>query len=129
MKFGYTIIYVPDVAASLQFFETAFGFKQRFLHDSGDYGELETGETTLAFAHHSLGHTNLPQGYIAADTAPHPLGIEIAFVTPEIATAHLSAIAAGAIELKPPQPKPWGQLVSYLRAPDGTLIELCTPMG
>jgi lactoylglutathione lyase len=37
MKFGYTIIYVPDVAASLQFFETAFGFSQRFLHESRDY--------------------------------------------------------------------------------------------
>jgi catechol 2,3-dioxygenase-like lactoylglutathione lyase family enzyme len=55
MKFGYTIIYVPDVTASLVFFETAFGFPRRFLHESGDYGELETGETTLAFASHELG--------------------------------------------------------------------------
>ena len=31
MHFGYTIIYVPDVAASLQFFETAFGLQRRFL--------------------------------------------------------------------------------------------------
>jgi lactoylglutathione lyase len=50
MKFGYTIIYVPDVTASLVFFEKAFGFTRRFLHESGDYGELETGATTLAFA-------------------------------------------------------------------------------
>ena len=34
MKFGYTIIYVPDVPASLRFFEDAFGFARRFLHES-----------------------------------------------------------------------------------------------
>lgn len=45
MKFGYLIIYVPDVPASLQFFSSAFGLATRFLHESGTYGELETGET------------------------------------------------------------------------------------
>ena len=54
MKFAYTIVYVPDVSASLAFFEKAFGFTRRFLHESGTYGELDTGETTLAFAAHSL---------------------------------------------------------------------------
>lgn len=47
MKFGYTIIYVPNVAESLSFFETTFGLSRRFLHESGDCGELDTGETTL----------------------------------------------------------------------------------
>jgi len=32
----------------------------------------------------------------------------------------------GAIELSAPTQKPWGQIVSYLRTPDGTLVELCT---
>ena len=32
MQFGYTIVYVPNVAASLAFFEQAFGFTRRFLH-------------------------------------------------------------------------------------------------
>ena len=60
MNFGYTIIYVPDVEASLTFIEKAFGFTRRFLHESGAYGELETGETTLAFASHQLGAMNFP---------------------------------------------------------------------
>lgn len=47
MKLGYTIVYVPDVAASLAFFEQAFGIERRFLHESGMYGELDTGATTL----------------------------------------------------------------------------------
>ncbi len=47
MKFGYAIIYVPDVLSSIAFFEAAFGLSRRFLHESGAYGELNTGETIL----------------------------------------------------------------------------------
>jgi catechol 2,3-dioxygenase-like lactoylglutathione lyase family enzyme len=129
MKLGYTIIYVPDVAASLDFFERAFGLARRFLHESGDYGELDTGETTLAFASHILGEQNLAGGFIAANLSPLPLGFEIALVTPTVAAAHTKALAVGAIEIKAPETKPWGQEVSYVRCPDGTLIELCSPMG
>ena len=82
MQFGYTIIYVPDVAASLAFFERAFGFSPRFLHESGTYGELDTGATTLAFANHALGHANFPGGHVAAHSSDKPLGMEIALVTP-----------------------------------------------
>jgi lactoylglutathione lyase len=129
MKFGYTIIYVPDVTASLVFFEKAFGFSHRFLHESGDYGELETGETTLAFASHELGAINLPLGFIAANTSESPLGIEVAFVTTSVAEAHAQALAVGAMEIKAPESKPWGQVVSYVRCPDGTLVELCSPVN
>jgi lactoylglutathione lyase len=128
MKFGYTIIYVADVPASLQFFEQAFGLKTRFLHESG-YGELDTGETTLAFASHELGASNLLEGYVASDSSPKPLGIEIALVTEYVIDAHERALAAGAISLGDPKVKPWGQTVSYVRCPDGTLVELCSPMN
>lgn len=129
MKFGYTIIYVPDVEASLAFFEKAFGLSRRFLHESGDYGELNTGETTLAFAAHDLGAMNLPAGYVAASASKQPLGVEVAFVTPSVGQAYLNAVAAGALSLKEPETKPWGQVVSYVRCPDGTLVELCSPLG
>lgn len=128
MKFGYTIAYVPDVAASLAFYETAFGFKRRFLHESGQYGELETGATTLAFAAHELGDANFPGGHLAASASEKPLGIEIAFTTDDVAGAVGAAIAAGASALYAPEQKPWGQTVAYLRCPAGILIELCTPM-
>lgn len=127
MKVGYTIIYVPDVAKSLSFFEAAFGLKRRFLHESGTYGELETGSTTLSFASHELGETNFPGGHVRANESPMPLGVEIALVTNDVAAAHRQALHSGARELAAPVSKPWGQAVSYVRAPDGTLIELCTP--
>lgn len=127
MKFGYTIIYVSDVAMSLAFFEKAFGLKTRFLHESG-YGELETGETTLAFATHQLGKNNLPTGYVAADSSVQPLGMEIALVTDLVEQSHEQAVLNGALSIAEPTVKPWGQTVSYLRCPDGTLVELCSPI-
>ena len=128
MKLGYTIIYVPNVESSLRFYEQAFGLVRRFLHDSGDYGELSTGETTLAFASHALGEANFPAGHIQASESKLPLGMEIALVTENVAEAHKSALSYGATEMSAPAQKPWGQVVSYVRAPDGTLIELCTPV-
>lgn len=129
MKFAYTIVYVSDVAESLEFFERAFGFSRRFLHESGAYGELETGTTALAFAAHALGSVNFPGGYVAADQSHQPLGMEVGFVTEDVEAAHAKALAAGAVELRCPEVKPWGQVVSYLRCPDGTLVELCTEVA
>lgn len=128
MKLGYTIIYVPDVAASLAFFEKAFGLRRRFLHESGTYGELDTGETTLSFAAHALGDMNFPGGHVHADASPQPLGFEIALVTDDVPSAHRQAIHQGATEMAAPVAKPWGQVVSYVRCPDGVLVELCTPV-
>jgi catechol 2,3-dioxygenase-like lactoylglutathione lyase family enzyme len=58
-----------------------------------------------------------------------PLGVEVALVADDVQAAHARALAHGAVELAPPTQKPWGQTVSYLRSPDGCLIELCTAIG
>jgi lactoylglutathione lyase len=129
MKLGYTIIYVPNVLASIEFYERAFGMQRGFVHEGGDYGELATGETTLSFAAHSSGHINLPAGYVEASGSLKPLGVEIALVTDDVVAAHAKALAVGATELQAPLQKPWGQTVSYLRCPDGSLVELCTQVG
>jgi lactoylglutathione lyase len=84
MKLGYTIIYVPSVESSLQFFNRAFGMQRKFLHESGDYGELNTGETTLSFASHALGKMNFPFGHVRASESTQPLGMEIALVTGDL---------------------------------------------
>lgn len=128
MQFGYTIVYVPSVTEALIFYKEAFGFETRFLHESHQYGELETGTTVLAFASHAMGEMNLDGQYQKADLNMAPLGIELAFVTGDVASAYARAVAAGAIPLKPPVEKPWGQLVAYVRAKEGSLIELCSPV-
>ena len=54
--------------------------------------------------------------------------MEIALVTEDVAKAHAKAIAEGAMSLTEPLLKPWGQTVSYVRCPDGTLVEICSPV-
>lgn len=131
MNFAYTIVYVADVPASLAFFERAFGLKTRFLHESGAYGEVETGAsgTTLAFVDHATARDSVQHDYVAADASSQPLGMEIGFTVDDVPAAFDRAVAAGAKVLAAPVTKPWGQTVAYVRCPDGTLVELCTAMG
>ena len=43
----YVILYVKDVAASRALYSEAFGLPAGFMRESGDYGELTTGDTTF----------------------------------------------------------------------------------
>ena len=129
MNFAYTIVYVADVAASLAFFEAAFGLKTHFLHESGAYGELDTGGTKLAFVDHATAFDSVGCAYVVAGDSAAPLGIEIGLTTDDVGAAYERAVTAGAVALKPPLTKPWGQTVAYVRCPDGSLVDLCTPMG
>ena len=49
MKFAYTILCVENVDHTVTFYEQAFGLEKRFIHESGQYAEMETGVTTLSF--------------------------------------------------------------------------------
>lgn len=131
MNFAYTIVYVPDVAASLTFFDRAFGLPTRFLHESGAYGEVETGTggARLAFVDHATARDSLRQDYVAAHDSARPLGMEIGFTVRDVQAAYDRAVDAGAKPLVSPVAKPWGQVVAYVRCPDGCLVELCTAMG
>lgn len=129
MQFAYTILYVRDVGRSLAFYESAFGLQRRFLHESGLYGELETGNTTLAFAAESLAESNLPGGFQPADPTRPPAASEIGLATADVPQAYERALRAGAVSAATPKTKPWGQMVAYVRDPDGHLVELCTPMS
>ena len=129
VRFGYTIVYVSNVNDALSFFEKAFKMNRKFVTEENDYGELNTGETTLAFATHALGSSNFPGGYISGSASEQPLGTEIALVTSNVDAVHSSALKFGAVELKGPEQKPWGQMVSYVHCPSGILIEICTPVA
>jgi catechol 2,3-dioxygenase-like lactoylglutathione lyase family enzyme len=126
MKLGYTILYVADVAASIDFYENAFGLKRRFIDDSGEYGELDTGETTLSFAAVDLARSNLPYDFRINRPDEPPAGVEVAFITDDVPAAYATAVRAGATPVSEPQTKPWGQTVSYVRDLDGVLVEIAS---
>jgi uncharacterized glyoxalase superfamily protein PhnB len=129
MKLGWVLVYVKDVARAVDFYERAFGLKRRFVHDSGQYAEMETGESTLGFVAEDLARSNLPAGIRPLDPSAPPFGVEIALVTEDVPAAWERATAAGAASTAPPKQKPWGQTVAYVRDPEGMLVELATPMG
>ncbi len=128
-QFRYTILYVKDVSASIAFYEQAFGFERIFVSPENDYGELNTGSTTLSFACLELAHSNLRNGFTESNLANKPFGMEIGITTENVHVTLQQAIAAGATLLEDPKTKPWGQVVAYVRDLDGFLIEICTPMG
>lgn len=127
---GYVILYVNDVAASLAFYEKAFGLSRRFFNDANGkaYGELETGAARLAFASIALAEEHLKQKVTAASPKDAPLGVEVALTTPDVKALFVRAVNAGATAISEPETKPWGQTVAYLRDNSGHLVELCTPM-
>ncbi len=126
MKFGYTILYVADVSKSLAFYDAAFGFKTKFAHDSGEFGELDTGATSLAFCSQQLMTLLQKNPQTASPQAPC---FEIAFTTDDVPTALQRAVAAGATLIEEPKLMPWGQTIAYVSDLDGFLVEICTPVG
>ena len=128
MKYGYTIIYVKSVKETIEFYEKAFGFQQKFVTPENDYGELISGETTIAFASIELGQSNFKKEFVLTNGTEKPFGVEMAFVTENIESDFKKAIEMGASEFEPLTEKPWGQKVGYVRDNNGFLIEICTPI-
>jgi uncharacterized glyoxalase superfamily protein PhnB len=121
---GYVIIYVPDVTRAVDFYQCAFGIRQRFIHESGQYAELETGDTALAFADEAA--TTTCHSFQPNRTDRKAAGAEVAFVVEDVQAAFKKAVANGAIAVVEPVDKPWGQTISYVRDLNGFLVELCT---
>ena len=124
MRFGYAIAYVEDPERTAGFWERAFGLEKRFVHESGQYAEMETGATVLAFASNTLGESNLPGGFRKNDPTEPPAGVEVALVAEDVGDAFRRALDEGATTVAEPRTKPWGQTVAYVRDPDGVLVEI-----
>lgn len=125
MQLGYTILYVQDVRKTIAFYTAAFGLQPKFVHESGDYGELDTGSTSLAFCSHTMLQQMGKHPATADAKAPC---FEIALITEDVAAAMACALAAGAEKIQDPKQMPWGQTVAYVADPNGFLVELCTPV-
>jgi len=126
LKFKYTILYVSSVSDTLKFYEAAFGFEKAMLHESGDYGELNTGDTTLSFSSLSLmADLGKQPGRAKSD---NPI-FEIAFETNDVPAALVKALEAGATLVQDSEQMPWGQTTAYVTDNNGFLVELCTPVS
>ncbi|MFT5434479.1 MAG: lactoylglutathione lyase [Myxococcota bacterium] len=128
MKLGYTIIYVDNVEATIARFETAFGLTRKFVTPEGDYGELLTGETTLSFAEREFGRSHFTDPVTRASFDGTPNRFELGFVTEDVQAAWDTAVASGFVAVVSPIKKSWGQIVGWVRDPEGILVELASAM-
>ncbi|MBX9752698.1 MAG: VOC family protein [Roseococcus sp.] len=124
MKLAWVIRYVPDAVATADFYARAFGLTTRFAAGE-DFIALETGATVLAFCREGfVGGSGMGLDFTPTRPDARPPGEEIAFEVEDVPAAQ--ALGAGGVEVLGPVEKPWGQVVSYLRDPNGALVELCT---
>lgn len=131
VSLGYVIAYVQDVETTLSFYTEAFGLPRRFITPDGDYGELNSGATVLAFASKDLAGTNLDAagGFAALESDGPPPGISITLITDDVVGTVDAAVGAGARRYVDPIDKPWGQTVAYLIDPNGLLVEVATAVA
>jgi lactoylglutathione lyase len=124
-RLGYCALYVVDVIAALDFYERAFGLRRRMV-EPPLYGELETGDTVLAFTERRYA-TELVGDLCMPRPGDPPMSIEVSFVTDDVEGLYRRALDAGAEHLRPPEVKPWGATVAFVRDMDGYLVSICTP--
>lgn len=129
INYAYTILYVEDVAKSIEFYNESFGFETKFATPEYDYAELITGGTTIAFAQHQLAQSNFNAKYQKSHLSNAPLGIELGFVVEDVESALAKALKFGATLIQEAKEKPWGQTVAYIRDNNGFIIEICTEMS
>jgi catechol 2,3-dioxygenase-like lactoylglutathione lyase family enzyme len=130
LQFRASNFFVPDVPATVRFYEEAFGLKLRYMHPNSGYAELETGPTLLAFvSERFIKDAKLLGGTETLPNRPDssPIAAQVAFLTKQINADWQRAVQAGATIVKEPEAKPWGQTAGYLRDINGIIVELCTP--
>lgn len=129
VTFSYTILYVKNISQALSFYKEVFDITAKFIHESNQYAELDTGSTTLAFASESLADFNLPNGYVPHDRETLPLACEIVFTVSDVQGYYKKALETGAKDIAAPKEKPWGQTVAYVQDPNGVLVEIASPLS
>ena len=129
MKLGDTILYVESVEQTLAFHERASGLNRGRVTVALEYGEVQTGDTKLAFAASSFvkAPTSLP--FTAASPAEAAPPMELGLVTGTVEQDCERGLAAGAVLVKQAERKPWGQRLGCLRGNKGLLAERCAPIA
>ena len=82
-KLGWVIVYVPDVEAAIGFYEKAFGLERRFVAPDASFGELNTGETRLAFASEQQAESNFEGGFQRPSAQPFNIELALVFDDPD----------------------------------------------
>ncbi|KAL1090686.1 hypothetical protein V6Z11_D07G106700 [Gossypium hirsutum] len=107
--FGYTVVYVKNVAKSVDFYAKASGYNVHRLYES---------HSTIAFTpKHQLETDKLTGAVPRSDRERPPMGL--CFVYSHVDTAYKRAVS-----VSQPENKEWGQRVGYVRDIDGITVRM-----
>jgi len=116
----YVVLLVEDVDRALDFYCGVLGLPLG--HRSGPYAQLETGVTRVAL--YQRGAMAETLGRELESPSPDAPAFELGFKVDDCDAVYNELVAAGANPAVPPSDRPWGQRTSYVRDPDGHLVEL-----
>lgn len=125
MKLNYIIFYVSDAMATYKFYENAFGIKTKFIHESKQYVEMETGTTVLGFANNDFIKNTFLIDFQENSVKNKPAGLQISLTVDNVRESLEKAVSAGAILVSEPKIMPWDFEVAFVKDTNGILIELC----
>jgi len=122
-----TILAVRDLGRAAAFYRAAFGWNP--VVETPVYVELvDAGAMRIGLY--------LREGF-ARNTGQMPLhqphgaitATELYLAVDDVATAAAALVAAGARELSPAAPRPWGDVAAYYADPDGNVVVVAQATG
>ncbi len=116
----YVVLIVEDLDRALRFYTDALGLALG--HRSGDYAQLATGATRLAFYTREAMAKTL--GIKLNKPGRDANAFEIGFKVADVDAAFAELVERGASPVTAPTTRFWRQRTAYVQDPDGHLIEL-----
>ncbi len=108
-NFNHAMVYVTDVARSVEFYAGKLGFK--VIEQEPVYARLRSPRSRTTLALHKAG-------------GPGETGIRLYFEVPQV-RGYCKELDNGGVPLdQPPRKMPWGWEHAYLRDPDGHQISI-----
>ena len=121
------MLFVPEVAAAVSFYERAFGAVVDHVDDDGSYGEVDLGGLAVSFVAEWHARSHLRSPFRPNSREELPPGVELYLEVDDLDASLMRAETAGATVLGPPEEKPWGRRVAFVRDRDGLLVEFAAP--
>jgi catechol 2,3-dioxygenase-like lactoylglutathione lyase family enzyme len=116
----YVVLIVADLDRSLAFYTGTLGLELQ--HRAEKYAQMKAGTTRLSlYTRDAMAETLGIALEAPASSAP---AFELGFKVSDCDAAFAELVGGGAPAVVPPTNRPWGQRTSYVRDPDGNLIEL-----
>jgi lactoylglutathione lyase len=114
-QLGHVILYVTDLAASVEFYRDVAGLEHRFT-DAG-YAEFGTGTTRFA-----LYERRRAEWLTGHPVMPGPAG-EVVLIVDDVDAVAVALRGRGVPLLAEPADRPWGHRTLHIADPDGFVVE------